>query len=158
LPHESLDFEEMSRVVPATDLPKLRSVRPDVPELLAEVFDRCVRRNPEERYASASEVCDALEAVEGLFRTLRLTDGAPRPGGEIGDDDVATVKASYARVAVAADRLVARFYERLFAAEPEFRPMFPTDLREQRLKFASALQLTIENLQKPDVLGPLLEE
>src|SRR5262249_32312994 len=126
LPHQELDLETMARVVPEMEVPALRSVRPEVPELFAEVIDRCLRRVPEERYASADAILEALDHAIVLFRAVGLLreDARSAPGAKTGDEE-RLVLASYARVAAQAHELVARFYERLFAGRPDFRLMFP---------------------------------
>jgi serine/threonine-protein kinase len=43
--------------------PALMTVAPHVPRALAAVIDRCLRREPEERFASGEEVARALDAV-----------------------------------------------------------------------------------------------
>ncbi len=55
------------------------------------------------------------------------------------------------------EALVARFYEVLFERHPGVKPLFKnTDQKEQEKKLLSALVLVINNLRKPDVLGPAL--
>jgi serine/threonine-protein kinase len=56
--------------------PPIRMHRPDVPELLEQIVDRALAKNPAERFQSASELADALlvftprEAVRGLVARL----------------------------------------------------------------------------------------
>jgi eukaryotic-like serine/threonine-protein kinase len=51
--------------------PHLRDTRPDVPEALEKLIERCLRKNAEERYAHAGELLTDLQAL--------LTGGAPVP-------------------------------------------------------------------------------
>ena len=51
-----------------------------------------------------------------------------------------------------------RFYERLFQEAPAIRVLFPRDMTELREKLASALKLSVENLRRPDILVPMLED
>ena len=47
--------------------------------------------------------------------------------------------------------------ERLFDMYPEAKPMFAkTDMKKQKKKFLESLVLVVNNLRKPDVLGPAL--
>ncbi|MCC7535954.1 MAG: protein kinase [Deltaproteobacteria bacterium] len=159
LPHAEIPPRELKTKLPSFDAPPLRSKRADVPEPFAEIVDRCVRRLPEERYADAGEVCDALEELEALLRSLRMLPGRdPRANAPPRDDDgIALVEASFARVAPRAQELIAGFYDRLFARTPEIRHLFPADMAEQRFKLESALQLAVESLRKPDRLAALIE-
>ncbi|WP_437731533.1 alpha/beta fold hydrolase [Sorangium sp. So ce1335] len=161
LPHAGLDVHAIASWVTARALPPLRSICPEIPEMLADVIDRCVQRAPEARFASAEEVQAALEETEALCRAFHIVRPGP-PSSAAGaagfqETDADVVRASFARVAPRAEALVARFYERLFALEPSLRALFPPDMREQRLKLAATLQLVIDNLRAPDKLLELLE-
>jgi hemoglobin-like flavoprotein len=67
---------------------------------------------------------------------------------------IAQIKASYAGVTATPRQLAARFYERLFAAAPGLRPLFPADLTLLQGHFESALALVVRNL---DDVGALRE-
>ncbi|MGK4002636.1 alpha/beta fold hydrolase [Sorangium sp. So ce1036] len=156
LPHAGLDVHAIASWVTARALPPLRSLCPDMPEMLAAIIDRCVMRAPEARFASAAEVQAALEETEALCRAFQIVrPGAPPSGPR--EEDADLVSASFARLLPRAEELVARFYERLFAREPALRALFPPDMREQRLKLAATLQLVIDNLRAPDKLLEMLE-
>jgi serine/threonine-protein kinase len=61
-PFVGTGLELLMRV--ALDEPRaLRSVRPDVPEALAALVARCMKKQPAERYASADEVLADLDAM-----------------------------------------------------------------------------------------------
>lgn len=71
--------------------------------------------------------------------------------------DVAVLERSFARVKPRADRFAADFYDALFTAHPETRPLFAdADMAEQRKKLMDSLVLVIENLENPDVLTDAL--
>ncbi|XXX74237.1 alpha/beta fold hydrolase [Sorangium sp. So ce134] len=156
LPHAGLDLHAIASWVTARALPPLRSLCPDVPEMLAAVIDRCVLREPEARFASAEQVQAALEETEALCRAFQIVRSGPASAGAQ-ETDAVVVAASFERLAPRAEALVSRFYERLFAREPALRALFPPDMREQRLKLAAALQLVIDNLRAPDKLVEMLE-
>jgi len=124
----------------------------DMPQMFAEIIDRCLKREPSERYASACELCGALEDLERILRILKL-----RPK-ETASDDLRSVVESFARMETRAVQLSARFYAILFERRPQIRSLFPDDMHEQQLKLVGALQLAIENLERPERLMPLLEE
>ncbi|WP_044986534.1 alpha/beta fold hydrolase [Sorangium cellulosum] len=156
LPHAGLDLHAIASWVTARALPQLRSLCPDVPEMLAAVIDRCVQRDPAARFASAEEVQASLEETEALCRAFQIVRSGPASAGSP-ETDADVVGASFARLAPRAEELVSRFYERLFHREPALRALFPPDMREQRLKLAAALQLVIDNLRAPDKLIEMLE-
>lgn len=161
LPHAELDVHAIASWVTARALPPLRTICPEIPEMLADVIDRCVQRAPEARFASAEEVQAALEETEALCRAFQIVRPGP-PSSAAGaaglqETDADVVRASFTRLAPRAESLVARFYERLFALAPPLRALFPPDMREQRLKLAATLQLVIDNLRAPDKLLELLE-
>ena len=69
------------------------------------------------------------------------------------DRDLATrLRHSFHAIAPAADALVDKFYERLFAAHPTVRKLFPEDMSAQKKKLWTMLQWVIANLDS----GPLL--
>ncbi len=58
-----------------------------------------------------------------------------------------------------AETLVSRFYDRLFENYPAVRPMFAkTTLSEQKKKLLASLVLVMQNLRRPDTLGPALKQ
>jgi serine/threonine protein kinase/pimeloyl-ACP methyl ester carboxylesterase len=149
LPHDGL-----AELIEATsrELLPLRALCPSVPGTLAEVVDRCVRPRRDERYLTADEAREALEAIRALYRPF--TDDLDPPA----DANAARVAESFARVAPQADAFVARVYERLFDGDPSIRPLFPADMTAQRRKLFGALHVIVDNLRYPDRLVPLLED
>ena len=86
--------------------PSLRSVAPDVPASLASVIDRCLRKLPDERYATGEELADALgqalASVEQASRDMNT-------GGVMSNEDAMAVWRRAAELqAEAAARLEAR--------------------------------------------------
>ena len=66
---------------------------------------------------------------------------------------VELLEQSFAGIRSQADAFVNSFYENLFTAYPEAKPLFSnTDVPEQKTKLLAALVLIVENLRTPDVL------
>ena len=63
------------------------------------------------------------------------------------------VRTTFARLAVMPEVAGALFYERLFAANPSFRPLFKNDMRIQGVKLMTMLAMVVYNLPEP---GPVL--
>src|SRR5580692_9027363 len=52
----------------------------------------------------------------------------------------------------------ALFYERLFAANPAFRPLFKNDMRIQGVKLMTMLALVVYNLPEPGQILPAIRD
>ncbi|HEX2692219.1 MAG TPA: alpha/beta fold hydrolase [Kofleriaceae bacterium] len=154
LPHEGLRAEELAEAVQTRDPRPIRSLCPTVPQALADVVDRAIRRRREERFQSALEARDALEAIRSLYQPFGVVSGTPLTG----IDDALQITASFSRIAPRADEFCARVYERLFVEHPELRPLFPAELAGQRRKLLGALVAIVDNLQRPEQIGPVLED
>ena len=63
------------------------------------------------------------------------------------------VQRTFSRLAVMPEVAGALFYERLFADNPAFRPMFKNDMRIQGVKLMTMLAMLVYNLPEP---GPVL--
>jgi nitric oxide dioxygenase len=68
------------------------------------------------------------------------------------------VRTSFARLAVMPEVAAALFYERLFAANPTFRPMFKNDMRIQGTKLMTMLALVVYNLPEPGRILPAVRD
>jgi hemoglobin-like flavoprotein len=72
--------------------------------------------------------------------------------------NVELLEQSFERIKPRAEEFVASFYENLFAAHPEVKPLFAeTNMANQRKHLLAALVLVVENLRKPEVLGDALK-
>jgi serine/threonine protein kinase/formylglycine-generating enzyme required for sulfatase activity len=81
-PFRDVPWRELSEVVRTRDARPLAEAAPGVDPGLAAVIDRCLRREPSERYSSAAAMLDALEQLdkdEGSAATL-LPEGNPYRG------------------------------------------------------------------------------
>jgi len=65
------------------------------------------------------------------------------------------VRTSFARLAVMPEVAGALFYERLFAANPSFRPLFKNDMRVQGVKLMTMLAMVVYNLPEPGQIRDL---
>jgi len=95
LPHDGLPFEELGKYLLLQDLPSLLRARPDVPETFAAIVDRCLRRDPAERFPGGGEVREMLETAERIF--VRTTGAAAASALSLEPADVA-VGSSFVRV------------------------------------------------------------
>ena len=73
-------------------------------------------------------------------------------------DAIKQIKASYAAVTATPRRLAGRFYERLFSAAPNLRPLFPGDLTNLQGHFEAALALVVRNLDEVEGLRDALRD
>ncbi|MFN6540788.1 MAG: pentapeptide repeat-containing protein [Nostoc sp. EkiNYC01] len=65
---------------------------------------------------------------------------------------------SFEKIKPHANEFAASFYENLFKAHPEFKPLFTsTDMVNQQKKLLNSLVLVVENLRSPEALGPVLK-
>jgi hypothetical protein len=72
--HESL--QDLMQMILEREPPPIREARPDTPPVLARIIERCLRKDPAARFATAGEIVDELRAA------ALLTDPHPRPDRE----------------------------------------------------------------------------
>ena len=70
--------------------------------------------------------------------------------------DIMLVRSSFALVVPIQDIAAGLFYDRLFAKAPELRPLFSSDLSEQKRKLMAVLSTCIGKLNDLAALGPVL--
>lgn len=150
LPHADLDLKAVAGYLTTQDLPPLRAARPEVPDSVSDLLDRCVRRGPGERPASVRELRLTLEDIERVF--------LPAAPGLFSRPERALLRISFARLRGRQDAFTSSVYSRLFEVAPHLRPLFPADLYELRRKLAHILQLAMDGLDEPDRLVPVLED
>jgi len=68
------------------------------------------------------------------------------------------VRTTFARLAVMPEVAGALFYERLFATNPSFRPLFKNDMRIQGVKLMTMLAMVVYNLPEPGQVLPAIRE
>jgi hemoglobin-like flavoprotein len=64
----------------------------------------------------------------------------------------ATIRRQYGQIAPRKEEFAALFYDRLFDGDPTIRPMFPADMRPQRVKLVQALGHVILSLDNLDAV------
>ena len=69
-------------------------------------------------------------------------------------DQVTLVQQSFAKVAPISETAAVLFYDRLFEIAPSVKPMFPTDLKEQRKKLMATLAVVVNGLNNLDSVLP----
>ena len=72
-------------------------------------------------------------------------------------NDIALVRASFARVALIQGAAANLFYDRLFAVSPKLRELFPADLREQKRKLIQMIATAVGGLNDLDKLVPAVK-
>jgi hemoglobin-like flavoprotein/uncharacterized protein YjbI with pentapeptide repeats len=71
--------------------------------------------------------------------------------------DIEVLEQSFDKVKPHANEFAASFYENLFQAYPEVKPLFAnTDMVNQQKKLLNSLVLVVENLRNPEALAPVL--
>ena len=71
--------------------------------------------------------------------------------------NVEVLEQSFNKIKPSANEFAASFYENLFQAYPEVKPLFAnTDMVNQQKKLLNSLVLVVENLRNPEALGPVL--
>jgi hemoglobin-like flavoprotein len=73
-------------------------------------------------------------------------------------NQVALVQDSFKKVAPIAATAADLFYDRLFAIAPQFRPLFPLDLREQKTKLIAMLATVVANLHQLEKMMAQVEQ
>ena len=67
-------------------------------------------------------------------------------------EQITLVQSSFERLGPDLPALTARFYEELFERDPALRPLFTTDMAEQRVKFAQKLTEIVQSIPRLDQL------
>lgn len=67
------------------------------------------------------------------------------------------VRQTFAQAEAKAGIAALTFYQRLFELDPSLRPLFHADIEEQGRKLMLALRYTVDTLESPQALQPVLE-
>jgi hemoglobin-like flavoprotein len=71
---------------------------------------------------------------------------------------ISLIQQSWAEVVPISDTAAGLFYQRLFVLDPEVRPMFKGDMREQGQKLMKMLGLIVNSLTRLDELVPVAQD
>lgn len=71
---------------PAGDIPPVKLVRPECPDVLAKAVDRALSRDPEERFPSLGALMRTIDRGDSLRTAVVLRGEAPAPSVEEGDE------------------------------------------------------------------------
>lgn len=72
-------------------------------------------------------------------------------------EQVSMVQDSFKKVVPIADTAADLFYDRLFTIAPDVKPLFPSDLREQKKKLITMLATAVTNLHQVDTILPAVQ-
>ncbi len=79
-PHYNTSLIELHRLVTTTDAPPLAQVAPAVDPRLAAIIDRCLAREPDQRFGSADDLREALEHLLPSAQSQAVPEGNPYRG------------------------------------------------------------------------------
>jgi hemoglobin-like flavoprotein len=68
------------------------------------------------------------------------------------------VQSSFAKVAPIAEQAADLFYGRLFEIDPALRPMFPENMKEQKIKLMQMLTAAVKGLDNLETLVPVVRQ
>ncbi|MBD2386941.1 pentapeptide repeat-containing protein [Cylindrospermum sp. FACHB-282] len=113
---------------------------------IAESSEQQAAKNPIEQKLEEIEQVEPAEQI--LIEILEE---------ESSDLPVELLESSFEKVKPRANEFAASFYENLFKAHPEVKPLFTsTDMVNQQKKLLNSLVLVVENLRNPEALVPVL--
>lgn len=72
-------------------------------------------------------------------------------------EQVSLVQDSFKKVVPIADTAADLFYDRLFTIAPDVKPLFPSDLREQKKKLIAMLATAVTNLHQVETILPAVQ-
>ncbi|AGC41863.1 putative serine/threonine protein kinase [Myxococcus stipitatus DSM 14675] len=79
-PFREVPWRELPNVVRNQDAPPLIQVAPQVDTTFANIIDRCLRREPSERFASAAQLLEVLESLSRDDAPSLVPEGNPYRG------------------------------------------------------------------------------
>ncbi len=79
-PFAEVALQELPQIVNQRDATPLYSVAPNIEPRLAAIIDRCLRRDPAQRFGSGDELREALEQLRPNQRAEALPEGNPYRG------------------------------------------------------------------------------
>jgi hemoglobin-like flavoprotein/uncharacterized protein YjbI with pentapeptide repeats len=140
-----------------------------VGEVLLETFAEYLQENWTDQVKQSW--VDALQAVTDLMlqsaQTTVIETREPEPesaaklspDSQIDNTELAAeiLEKSFEKIKPKAEEFVVSFYDNLFAAHPEVKPLFAqVDMSKQHKKLLNSLILVVENIRNPEALIPVL--
>ena len=166
LSENDMDIASYQAAVEAYNQKGLKAVDKVEVESVEEIEEE---ENPKTRAKAESKSgpeADAKPASEAKSKSEARVEPEPAPDADpeeqgrpesAGELNIELLEQSFAKLAPRGDEFVESFYDRLFDMYPEAKPMFAkTDMEKQRKKLLESLVMVVNNLRKPDVLGPAL--
>lgn len=118
----------------------------------ARVHEEEGRSQPEPQVAAKTSPPAHLSATLST-----QTEAQETPRVELEELPVELLESSFEQVKLHAEEFAAKFYENLFQAHPEVKPLFAhVNMAQQQNKLLNSLVLVIENLRHPDALRQVL--
>ncbi|MEP6488438.1 pentapeptide repeat-containing protein [Microcoleus vaginatus GB2-A3] len=109
-----------------------------------------VETTPEEVQLETEIVPDKQVTITANHQLESVPEEEPKLAVDV-------LESSFDKIKPRADEFAASFYENLFIAHPEFKPLFANiAIEKQQKKLINALVLVVENLRSPEALGPVL--
>ena len=106
-------------------------------------------------YGAISEIM--LDGADYSEAEIALPAPAVNEAQEDGGLKVNLLEQSFNEIKPKANEFVDSFYENLFTANPEAKPLFDTtDMEKQKKKLLNSLVLVVDNLRQPEVLNGAL--
>ena len=99
--------------------------------------------------ASLSGTDVAYASIDAHHRTGHELNNAIE-GGYLTERQVQLIHSSFERFKAMGESATLKFYDRIFDAAPEVRPMFPDDIARQARKFSQALHVIVSSLNASD--------
>ncbi|MEM9274808.1 MAG: globin family protein [Cyanobacteria bacterium P01_F01_bin.143] len=125
-------------------------------QYLQEKWTTEVKQAWVDAYGAISEIM--LDGADYSEEEVALpTPEATEEAAEEGSLQVELLEQSFEAIKPQANEFVSSFYDNLFTANPEAKPLFAkTDMAEQKKKLLGSLVLVVENLRNPDALDSAL--
>lgn len=73
-------------------------------------------------------------------------------------EDLSLVQTSWAKVVPIASVAADLFYTKLFELDPELRPLFPSDLADQKKKLMAMISVAVDGLTDLEALVPAVQD
>jgi hemoglobin-like flavoprotein len=73
------------------------------------------------------------------------------------DEEIERIRRSFDQVWSVSQQVTDQFYARLFEMAPELRPLFRTELSEQKKKFISTLAVIVGSLNQVEIVLPMVD-